>query len=142
MKQIKEKDTVMVHYTGKYDDGDIFDSSINKTPLKFKVGEGKLIPGLEDAVLGMMVNEQKTINIPSIKAYGAIRMELIQEIEKDRFPHNIPPMVGQQFISKAPDGNEFMVKVIEVGDTKIKIDANHPLAGKNITFDIQIVDIM
>lgn len=140
MEEVKANDKVKVHYTGKLDDGDVFDTSKDREPLEFTVGEGKLIKGFEDAVLGMEVGQTKSIKIPSDDAYGPVNKELIQTVEKNKLPQDLNPSVGQTLVSKTPDGNSFNVLVTEVTDENITIDANHPLAGKNLSFDITLVE--
>lgn len=141
MQEVQLNNVVKVHYTGKLENGNVFDSSANKDPLQFKVGEGRLIPGFENAVLGMKLNESRTIKIPSEQAYGERHPDLIQDVKKQQLPENLNPEVGMELVSKTQDGREQIVKVIDVKDQAITIDANHPLAGKNLIFDIEIVDI-
>lgn len=141
MSKVTESNTVKVHYTGTLEDGTIFDSSKEREPLQFTMGQGQLIPGFEKAVLGMAVNESKTFTIPSDEAYGAKREELIQDIDKGVLPPDMEPAVGQQLVSTQPDGRELMVTVVGVSDDKVTIDANHPLAGKDLTFEIEVMEI-
>lgn len=141
MSKIKENDTVKVHYTGKLEGGQVFDSSLEREPLEFTVGEGKLIPGFEKAVIGMEKGESKEVNIPKDNAYGDHREELTQEINKTDLPEDIEPKVGMELMSKTPDGREFRVFVKDVKDNAIVIDANHPLAGKDLVFEIEVVDV-
>ena len=119
MSQVKENDTVKVHYTGKLQDGQVFDSSVEREPLEFTLGQGMLIPGFEKGIIDMKVEEKKTINIP-------------QEIK---------PEVGMGLVSKNPDGSERQLRVAEVNDDHIVVDANHPLAGKDLVFDLELVEI-
>lgn len=141
MQKVKENDTVKVHYTGKLNDGQVFDSSLQREPLEFKVGEGNMIKGFENAVLGMAVGENKEVNIPSNEAYGPHREELTQEIKKSDLPAEVNPEVGLQLMSRTPDGREFRVVVSEVKGDTVRIDANHPLAGKDLIFEIEVVEI-
>ena len=141
MSTVKEKDTVRVHYTGKLANGDVFDSSVDKEPLEFTMGEGQIIPGFENGLLNMAVNEKKTIEIPMVEAYGPHSEELIQEVPKAELPPEVKPEVGMQLMSKLPDGREIPLVVTEVTDDKITVDANHPLAGKDLTFDLELVEI-
>ncbi len=141
MSQVKQNDKVKVHYTGKLADGEVFDSSIDREPMEFLVGSGQLIPGFENGVIDMKVNEKKTIVIPSAEAYGELREELIQEVPKDRLPQEIEPEVGMGLISKTPEGHEIQLVVKEVKEDVIIVDGNHPLAGKELTFDIEVVAI-
>lgn len=141
MSQVKENDTVRVHYTGKLKDGQVFDSSLEREPLEFTMGKGQLIPGFEKGLVDMKVNEKKTINIPSEEAYGAPREELVQEVKKSQLPEDIKPEVGMGLVSKSPDGQEMNLVVAEVKDDSIVVDGNHPLAGKDLVFDLEVVEI-
>jgi len=141
MSQVKQNDKVKVHYTGKLATGEVFDSSIDREPLEFQVGQGQLIPGFENGIIDMKVSEKKTIIIPASEAYGESREELIQEVPKDRLPQEIQPEVGMGLVSKAPDGSEIQLIVKEVKEDAIVVDGNHPLAGKELTFEIEVVSI-
>ncbi|RMG80603.1 MAG: peptidylprolyl isomerase [Bacteroidetes bacterium] len=141
MKEVQQNDTVKVHYTGKLSNGEVFDTSENREPLEFKVGSGMLIPGFENGVLGMKENETKTITIPASEAYGEVHPELVHEIDKKHLPPEIEPKVGMDLVSTAPDGTEMILRIKEVKDSTIVVDANHPLAGKDLTFDITVVEI-
>ena len=141
MSQAKKNDTVKVHYTGKLTSGEVFDSSKDRDPLEFKIGSGQLIPGFDQAVEGMEVNEKKTINIPSEEAYGATNPDLIRNVAQEQLPDNIDPEVGQTLIASGPEGQETRLVITEVHDEHIVVDANHPLAGKDLIFDLELVDI-
>lgn len=141
MSQVKKDDTVRVHYTGKLADGQVFDSSLEREPIEFTMGQGQLIPGFEKGLLDMKVNEKKTVNVPSDEAYGAPRQELVQEVEKSQLPEEIKPEVGMGLVSKSPDGQEMNLVVAEVKDDTIVVDGNHPLAGKDLTFELEVVEI-
>lgn len=141
MSQVKKDDTVRVHYTGKLADGQVFDSSLEREPIEFTMGQGQLIPGFEKGLLDMKVNEKKTVDVPSDEAYGAPRQELVQEVEKSQLPEEIKPEVGMGLVSKSPDGQEMNLVVAEVKDETIVVDGNHPLAGKDLTFDLEVVEI-
>jgi len=140
--QAKSGDTVRVHYTLKLDDGTIFDSSSGGDPMQFTIGEGQLIPGFEQAVIGMKLGEEKTVKIPSAEAYGPYRDELVKVIDRTEFPADIEPQVGQQLELELEDGRQVLVLVTEISESGVTLDANHPLAGKDLTFDIQLVDII
>ncbi len=142
MTQAKDGDTVNVHYTGKFDDGEVFDTSKERDPLKFTIGEGRVIPGFEKAVVGMSMGESKTIRIPSEEAYGPRREELLFSVDKAKFPDNLEPQVGQCLEVHRDDGQIMNVVVAEVSDQIIKLDANHPMAGKDLNFDIELVEIL
>jgi FKBP-type peptidyl-prolyl cis-trans isomerase 2 len=141
MSQVKENNTVKVHYTGKLSDGQVFDSSEGKEPLEFTLGQGRLIPGFEKGLIDMKLNEKKTITIVSEEAYGPVREDLIQEVPKTELPQEITPEVGMGLVSKSPDGQEMNLQVVEVRDASIVLDGNHPLAGKDLTFDLEVVEI-
>lgn len=141
MSKVKEKDTVRVHYTGKLTDGQVFDSSREREPIEFTLGEGQLIPGFEKGMIGMEVSETKTLNIPMDEAYGARNNELIQEVPKAELPEEIKPEVGMNLMSRTPDGREIPLTVTEVKDEAIVVDANHPLAGKDLEFEVELVEI-
>ncbi|MBI2860533.1 MAG: peptidylprolyl isomerase [Chloroflexi bacterium] len=138
----KSGDTVKIHYTGTLADGAIFDTSIGKEPLEFTLGEGAVIPGFEEAVTGMQVGDSKTVDIPADQAYGPRDDNLLIKVERSELPEGLEPEVGQQLQSVSPDGGIVVVTVVEVTDTTITVDANHPLAGKDLTFEIELVEIM
>ncbi len=141
MSQVKENDTVKVHYTGKLKDGQVFDTSEGKDPIEFTLGKGQLIPGFEKGLLDMKVNEKKTVTIPKEEAYGEPREDLVQEVEKSQLPDEIKPEVGMGLVSRTPDGREMNLVVAEVKDETIVVDGNHPLAGKDLVFDLEVVEI-
>ncbi|GGE19807.1 FKBP-type peptidyl-prolyl cis-trans isomerase [Psychroflexus salis] len=141
MSQVKEKDTVRVHYTGKLTSGEVFDSSLEREPLEFTLGQGMLIPGFENAVVNMKVNEKKTVNIPVAEAYGEKVDELFQKVEKAQLPEDIKPEVGMGLVAQNPDGSERQLRVAEVNEDHIVVDANHPLSGQDLVFDLEIVEI-
>ena len=141
MSQVKEKDTVRVHYTGKLTDGQVFDSSLEREPLEFTLGEGMLIPGFEKAVIDMKVEEKKTVSIPKEEAYGEKLDELFQKVDKAQLPEEIKPEVGMGLVSKNPDGSERQLRIAAVNDDHIIVDANHPLAGHDLVFDLELVEI-
>ena len=129
-------DTVKVHYTGRLQDGTVFDTSVGSEPMEFTLGEGRLIPGFEQAVIGMQVGESKTVTIPVDEAYGQRRDELIFEVERDELPADIEPEVGMQLPT-----SQGVVTIVEVTETMVKIDANHLLAGQDLTFEIELIEI-
>ncbi len=141
MEQAKKGDNVKIHYTGKLDDGTEFDSSIDRDPLQFMLGEGLLIPGFEEAVEGMSPGEKKTIRIPAEEAYGPYIKELVADFDKGLLPPEMSPQLGEELKIEQEDGNIAMVRVIGLTDTTITLDANHPLAGKDLIFDISLVEI-
>jgi FKBP-type peptidyl-prolyl cis-trans isomerase 2 len=142
MSQVKANDTVKVHYTGSITaNGEIFDSSLEREPLEFTLGQGMLIPGFENGVINMKVNEKKTINIPKEEAYGVVREELFQEVSKQELPPDLEPQVGMGLVSRGPNGQEHQLRVAQVNENSIVVDANHPLAGHDLTFEIEVVEI-
>ncbi len=142
MAEAKQGDTVKVHYTGKLDDGTVFDTSAEREPLQFTIGQGQIIPGFEEAVVGMSEGESKTTQIPSDAAYGPHRDEMIVEVDRSQFPPNLDPEVGQQLQIRQPDGQAIVVTVTDLSDESATLDANHPLAGKDLTFDIELVQVV
>lgn len=141
MSQVKENDTVKVHYTGKLSNGQVFDSSLEREPLEITLGQGMLIPGFEKGMVNMKVNEKKTINIPVSEAYGDVQEELFHKVLKEQLPQEITPEVGMALGSKNPDGTEVQFRIAEVNDDHIIIDANHPLAGHDLIFDLELIEI-
>lgn len=141
MSKAKQGDTVLVHYTGRLDDGTVFDSSDGREPLEFTIGEGQVIPGFEQAVDGLAVGEKKEARIPPEKAYGPRSDQLVLSVQPDRFPQDVEPKVGQRFTMTTDDGQQIPVMVTEAGSEAVKIDANHPLAGEPLTFDLELVRI-
>ena len=141
MSEAKKDNVVKVHYTGKLDNGQVFDTSKDREPLEFKIGEGKLIPGFEKGVIGMKLEESKTIKIPFSEAYGDKKQELMIEVQNQQLPEELKPEVGMELVSKSPEGQEQIVKIAEVKEASIVVDANHPLAGQDLTFEIELVDI-
>ena len=140
--QAKNGDTVQINYTGKLSDGTVFDSSVGGTPLEFKLGAATVIPGFEKAVLGMKVGEKKTITIPMNEAYGPHQDDMVMEIPRDQLSKDLIPAVGQHLQSTNKDGTTIVVVVTKVTDTTITVDANHPLAGKDLTFELELVKIL
>jgi len=141
MGKIKNGDTIKVHYTGKLDDGSVFDTSEGREPLQFEVGEGQVIEGFEEAVVGMNKGESKTIKIASDKGYGDCREDMFLKVDRGQIPPEIPLEVGLQLQVTGPGGQPAIVTVKEISDKSITLDANHPLAGKELTFEIEIVEI-
>lgn len=133
--------TVKVHYTGKLNDGTVFDSSEDREPLEFVVGDGNMIKGFDNAVQGMQVGEDKSVLIPSSEAYGEKREDMMVDVPIDQVPADIKPEVGMDLSIQNQDGQPMPVKVVQVDADKITLDANHPLAGQDLTFQIKIVDI-
>jgi len=141
MSAAKPGNTVEVHYTGKLDDGTVFDSSEGKAPLVFKIGENKIITGFEDGVVGMKAGESKSVSIPPDQAYGDRQDDLVQEFPRNQLPDKISPEIGQRLQMKQPNGQNVAVVVSGLDDDSIMLDANHPLAGKTLHFDIHLEKI-
>ena len=141
MTQAKNGDTVKIHYTGKLQDGTVFDSSSDREPLKFSIGSGQVIPGFEEAVTGMTVGEKKTALIPCDKAYGERNPSMVMIVDRKHVPADIDPDVGLRLQVGSPSGELIAVTVIEVSDTNITLDANPPLAGEDLTFELELVEI-
>jgi peptidylprolyl isomerase len=142
MSQAKVGDKVKVHYTGKFEDGEVFDSSLEREPLEFSIGEGKLIKGFEDAIVGMEKGEDKTVDIAADNAYGPYRKEIVFDVERAKMPQDYDPKVGEQLQIPQQDGGQVIVTVTDFDDSKVTLDANHPLAGKDLTFDLKLVEIV
>ena len=141
MIQVKENDTVKVHYTGKLTNGQIFDSSLERDPLEVTIGKGMLIPGFENALVDMKVNEKKTVEVAKEEAYGDIQKELFHEVKNEQLPPDVKPEIGMGLASKSEDGSEHQFRVVDIKDDHIIIDGNHPLAGQNLIFDLELVEI-
>ena len=142
MTQAKDGDTVRIHYTGRLQDGTVFDSSSDREPLQFSIGSGQVIPGFEEAVTGMTIGEKKKAQIPCNKAYGERNPSMVMVVDKKHVPPEIDPEVGQRLQVGSPDGQLLAVTIVEVGDENITLDANPPLAGEDLTFDIELVEIV
>ena len=139
---VKDGDTVRVHYTGTLDDGTVFDSSVDREPLEFTVGAGEMISGFEEAIIGMQVGQSKTVKIPAENAYGARDENLVFIIQREELPQDLDPEVGQRLQMLQTDGPTILVTVTDVFERWIAVDANHPLAGKDLTFEIELVEII
>lgn len=142
MAPAKHGDTVRVHYTGKLADGTIFDSSLNEEPLEFRIGEGQVIPGFEEAVIGMNPGQSKITKVRADKAYGSYREDMVLVMDRNQLPAHIQPEVGQQMEMRHEDGQVFVVTVTDVSESSVTLDANHPLAGKDLRFDINLIEIV
>ncbi len=140
MTQATAGNTVRVHYTGRLNDGTVFDSSSGRDPLEFTLGAGQVIPGFDAAVTGMAVGDTTTVTIEPQDAYGDHQPEMVQEVQRSEIPADIDLAVGMQLQASGPAG-ELIVTVIELSDDNVKLDANHPLAGKALTFDLELVEI-
>ncbi len=141
MAKAKDGDTAKVHYVGKLEDGSVFDSSKDRDPLEFQVGKGHVIPGFEEAVVGMNPGDTKTTKIPFDQAYGPCREEMIQKMDRNQISPEVQLEVGLQLRVTGPDGRPGMVTVTELTDSTVTVDGNHPLAGKELTFEIELIEI-
>jgi FKBP-type peptidyl-prolyl cis-trans isomerase 2 len=141
MSKATNGDGVKVHYTGQLISGDVFDTSKDRQPLEFEIGSGKVIPGFEKGVIDMEVGESKRITIEPEEAYGQRREELVVNVMKIDLPDHITPTVGRQLQMQQQDGSSVKVIIAEIDEDNVTIDANHPLAGHTLYFDVELVDI-
>jgi peptidylprolyl isomerase len=134
-------DTVQIHYTGTLGDGSTFDSSEGRAPLSFTVGSGQVIPGFDKGVMGMGVGEKKTFTIPCVEAYGEHDPRMVQDVPRSELPGDMQLEVGMRLSATGPDGRELMLVITELSEETVKLDANHPLAGQDLTFAIKLVAV-
>jgi len=137
---IESGKTVKVHYKGTLDDGSVFDSSEGRDPIEFQMGSGSLIPGFEAAVAEMEIDETRSVTIPSAEAYGDVNEDMVGEIPRSNLPDDIEPEVGMVLSMQSPDG-EMPVRVVAVDEENLTLDANHPLAGQNLTFELILIEV-
>ncbi len=142
MTQAESGDTVKVRYTGKLDDGSVFDASGNRDPLRVVIGDNRVIPAFEQAIIGMQPGESKTIKIPADEAFGPYRKELVRTVERSIFPADLEPKVGQRLNTTNVAGRSVAVTVTEISESDVTIDANHILAGEDLIFDIELIEII
>ncbi|MFP4057812.1 MAG: peptidylprolyl isomerase [Candidatus Brocadiia bacterium] len=142
MAEAKVGDTVKVHYTAKLKDGTVFDTSEEREPLTFTLGEGQVIPGVEQAVLGMNPGESKTASVAAEEAYGQYRDDMVLVVNREKLPEGMEPEVGQQLQVRHGDGQSTDVRITQVTDEEVTLDGNHPLAGRDVDFELQLVDIV
>ena len=142
MAQVKSGDKIKVHYHGKLTNGETFDSSTGREPLEFEVGSGMVIPGFDNGVTGMAVGEKKTVNIPFTEAYGPKNPEMVIEMPKDRFPADMEIEMGLPLMMSDQQGQQFQVTIVEIKEEAVLLDANHPLAGQDLIFDLELVEIV
>ncbi len=138
----KSGDTVKVHYTGKLPDGSVFDSSEGRAPIEFTIGQGQVIPGFEAGVVGMNPGDHKTFEIVSDQAYGPRAPDRMLTVPKEQLPDGMEPQVGQRLEVRQANGPAIPVQVTDIDESQITLDANHPLAGQNLTFETQLVEIV
>jgi len=141
MAQAKLGDNVKVHYTGKLDDDIIFQTSIGRKPLEFTIGDERIIPAFEQAIVGMSPGESKNIKVSAEEAFGPYREELVQAVDRSRFPADLEPEVGQRLNMSGDAERTVEVTVIDFSESSVTLDANHPLAGEDLAFDIELIEI-
>ncbi len=141
MTKAKDGDTVRVQYTGRLDDGSVFDSSTESESLQFTIGKGQVLHGVEQAVIGMHPRESKIVLVPAAEAYGPHRDEMTTQVQRSQFPTSVELKVGQRLQINQKNGQSIAVSVLELSASTVRLDANHPLAGKDLTFDLQLVEI-
>jgi peptidylprolyl isomerase len=140
--QVELGDTVKVNFTGRLDDGTVFDTSVDRGPLELRIGQKQIVPGFEDAIVGMKPGDSKTVAIPADKAFGKHKQELVQRIDRNTFFSDLAPKVGQRLKASRIDGQKTMVTVTDFDESTVTIDANHCLADRDLTFDIELVEIL
>ena len=141
MAQVKNGDTVKVHYHGRLTDGTTFDTSEGRGPLEFRVGSQQVIKGFDEGVLGMSIGDKKTIHITAEDAYGDASPERMIEFPRNQFPPDMTPELGMQLNLRSQDGHDFPVVIAEIREDVVVLDGNHPLAGKDLVFDVELVEI-
>jgi peptidylprolyl isomerase len=142
MSQVKDGDRIKVHYTAKTEDGNVFETTENRPPLDFTVGDGQVMPAIEKGVAGMNLGETKTITLQPEEAFGPRHEELVIEVEKEVFPPDIMPEIGLKLQIKQPEGEPMVVMITDLDENNITLDANHPLAGSRVILDIELVEIV
>lgn len=140
--QATNGDTVLFHYTGSLTDGTVFDSSSGREPLRVTLGSGQVIPGVDDALVGMEPGEEKSVTLAADEAYGPRRPELLHEVERAAIPPEVDIEVGKQLEGRDTGGQRLRLTVVDVADDKVTLDANHPLAGQDLQFELQLVEIV
>lgn len=141
MAEAKSGDKVKVHYTGKFEDGTVFDTSNERGPLEITLGNHDVIPGVENAVEGMQEGEKKQVTVPCEEGYGQHDEQQVLDVPKDKLPDDVEPQQGMVLEGQTQDGNTVRLQVVEVGDDTVKVDANHPLAGKTLVFDLELSEV-
>ena len=137
----KKGDIVKIHYTGSFDDGEVFDSSEEKDPLEFELGVGKVIKGFDDAIVGMKIDEEKNIKLQPEEAYGVSNPELVKKIPRNVLPEEQEPKPGMMLLLQAGNGQQFPAKITEVDSKEVTVDMNHPMAGKVLNFKLKLVEV-
>jgi peptidylprolyl isomerase len=141
-KTVKKGDKVKIHYTGRIKDGQVFDSSIEREPIEFEIGSGRVIAGVDKGVIGMKPGEKKEVDVPPQEGYGEYEQKLLIDVPTDKMPKDIKPEVGMRLQMVNNMGQPLPVLVTEVNDDSVKLDANHPLAGKDLVFNIELVEVV
>lgn len=141
MPQAKKADTVTIHYTGKLEDGTVFATSRGDKPLSFKIGNQEIIPGLEEAIVGMSPGQTKTADVPAESGFGPRRDDRVVTVERSNFPAHIEPKTGQVLEIPQPNGPKIVATITQVTEAEVTVDANHPLAGKKLFFDVELIKI-
>lgn len=142
MSEAKKGDKVKVHYTGKLKDGTVFDTSLKRDPMEFTIGEGQLIDGFEDAVVGMAPGEEKTVQIAAEQAYGSYDEQLVQSIARESIPGDVDLENGLEFRATSPTGEQLLLTVTKFTDSEVTMNGNHPLAGRDLTFELNLLEIV
>ena len=142
MNRARHGSRVKVHYTGRLEDGTLFDSSLERGPLEFTVGDGKIIPGLEAAIVGMSPGGKKTVRVPPEQAYGSYQSEMVFVVGRKQIPDDLTPEAGQKLEIQHSDGRTALLLVTAVTEATVTLDANHPLAGKTLTFELELLDVV
>lgn len=142
MIQANKGDTVRIHYTGRLTDGTQFDSSEGRAPLEFQLGSGQIIAGLDQQIEGMSVGEKATVTIPAAQAYGEHHPEGVQSLPRERIPADVDVSLGARLQATSADGQQMTLTVVDVNDEAVTVDANHPLAGKDLVFDVELVEVV
>jgi peptidylprolyl isomerase len=142
MAQAKSGDTVKINYTGRLDDGTVFKTSCGYKPLEFRIGKSTLIPAFQETVVGMKPGNSRTVKIVAGEAYGPRHEQMVVAVDRNKFPENVKPSIGLELDICQQNGKVSLVKVIDVSECSVTLDANHPLAGKDLTFDIELVEII
>jgi len=142
MTQAKSGDTIKIRHTGRLDDNSVFDTSVDRDPIQLTIGQGRTIPALEEAIIGMKTGETKTVEISAEQGYGDYQKELVHTISRKVLPADMEPEIGQRLKATSPDGRAFSVTIKDISEKSVTIDANHPLAGKDLKFDIELIAIL
>lgn len=141
MSTAQAGNTVKIHYKGTLEDGSVFDTSVGRDPFEFVLGSGMVIPGFDTGVTGMAVGEKKTITIPAAEAYGEHRDDMVIDVSRTQLPPDMEPEIGMMLMADTTEGGKAQLKIVEVNGDSVKLDGNHPLAGKALTFELELLEI-